>query len=353
MRNRKQRIDEGAPSAGRGPGGGGGAAVLERPRPAANAAAGDAAAVIAWAGWRLPVRASWEPLRIEGDGARGAMVVGDEDRPLLMVQWRRHTEPAWTRESAEAWLRARFRRIGAQPDAGAPRPRSVAQAAWVCDLAAKGGESRTIWCGYAPHASLMLEIMATHLTEASIRREIFESRLPAMRTIGPDEPGEWCIYDVGFMSPPGFTLRQRHLYSGDVALCFRRGRREQLIVRQVYPAALATRRRPLEAWLDASPFIERRRYRAARTQPWRMDGPPRHEGLRRQGLKNLPSPMGWCRSRYGSSLAVTDRGLDRLLIAESLAGAAERADLDVWAVSRMNGHRGAPPGAPRERGARA
>ncbi len=103
------------------------------------------------------------------------------------------------------------------------------------------------------------------------------------------------MHEVCFVCPPGFELVGRHRFAGDVALLFRKGRRESLLVRQVYPGDLALRRRTTERWLEAYPFKEHRRLRKASSQieDWTHERRPELTGIRRRGRKRLGIPLGW------------------------------------------------------------
>jgi hypothetical protein len=146
------------------------------------------------------------------------------------------------------------------------------------------------------------------------------------------------MYDVGFAVPAGFELARRHLYSGDVALAFTKGRRETLLLRQVYPGDLALGRRPFENWIEAYPFQNHRRWRrkGATTGNWTHAPRPELSGCRRLGWKRLPWPLGWAAPRATCALAVQDRQLNRLLIAEHAAAGAADPALVATAIAQMN-----------------
>ena len=294
----------------------------------------DGRSTISWAGWSLPVRDTWRPMKIEGSQDKGTMVIGDAEKPLLLVQWR-HPGAIETFD-ADAWLRDRFRRIKARPSPDAPKPAGIERAEWVRELETREGQHKTIWYGYANNAGLLIELTATSLTEQAIREEVFGTLLPRLEVSGAGDPCRWELYNVSFQSPPRYVLLRRHLYSGDIALLLRHPSAATLMVRQVYPAALALSRRPLGEWLDRSPFMERRRFaKGAGTE----DAPPQSGGaprVTRRGWKRLPSPLGWLRPRFSTALAAVDATLDRLLIAEHQSTAEPEEEIAAWAVGSMN-----------------
>jgi hypothetical protein len=203
----------------------------------------------------------------------------------------------------------------------------------------KGG-SKTIWSGYAAEAGLLLEVIVTSLTEEPLRAAIFASLVPKINVSVRDKPCCWSMYSVSFMSPPGFELNKRHLFSGDVALQFSRGRKETLLMRQVYPAGLALSRRNLERWMESAPFGERRRLRAPVRVAWRRDAPRELEGIRQSGWKRLPSPLGRCAPRHSVAVAAVDKELDRLLIAERQNRRDDGGAEVDWVVESMNADHG-------------
>jgi len=287
---------------------------------------------IAWAGWRMPVGEDWRPFKIEGGQARGSMMIGNGEQPIVRVQWSRAKEG--NRFDAPAWIERRLKKIGAVPGANAPCPASLDRAAWVRDLATKGGTTRTIWYGYSAAARLMLELIVTSLTAEALRRDVFKSLVPRLKVSPPEAPSYWSVYGVGFACPVGFKLKQRHLYSGDIALRFER-EKTSLLLRQVYPAGLAVSRRSASRWLRVGPFKERRRMRKAQNGPWRHAS-RKLEGVTQQGWKRLPPPLGFAAPRYSTAVAATDTALDRLLIAELQTRRPGDAATVAWAIERMN-----------------
>lgn len=289
--------------------------------------------LIAWAGWLMDVPATWRPLKLQGDPDKGTLMIGDAERPIVLVQWWRPPTDVF---DVEKWFEQRFRKLGTVPVPGAPSPERFTKTAWRPDLATREDASKTIWSGYSAAAGLLVEVIVTSITEEKLRNAIFRTMVPAIRVSGKDEHCRWSMYDVSFVSPPRFELTQKHLFSGDIALRFARGRRETLLMRQVYPAKLAMSRRSLERWLEATPFPERRTLRSPVKEAWRRGGPRPLEGIRMCGWKRLPSPLGRCAARYSRAVAAVDGELDRLLLAE-LQTATQDGGAEVdRAVEQMN-----------------
>jgi len=289
--------------------------------------------LIAWAGWQINVPESWRPLKIQGDPAKGTMMIGDAEQPIMLVQWWRPRRSVF---KVEKWFEQRFRKLGAVPTQGAPAPERFSKTAWEPELATREGTSKTIWSGYSTEAGLLVEVIVTSLTEERLRKSIFKTIVPGMVVTGEDEPCCWSMYNVKFMSPPGYELKMKHLYSGDVALQFVRGRTSTLLMRQVYPAKLATSRRSLERWLEASPFTERRTLRSPVKETWHRNEPRKLEGIRLTGWKRLPAPLGRCAARHCQALAVIDKEMDRVLIAELQSQKDTGGREADWVIEKMN-----------------
>jgi hypothetical protein len=284
---------------------------------------------IAWCGWSLPLPEDWRPLKIEGGHAKGSMMIGDGRQPILLVRWMRtHNQP---RFDMQRWLAARFRKQGLTPDGNAPRPVAIDHAAWARDTADSKGGRKTTWYGYAAQSRLLMEIVTTDLTEAAVRDEIFSACLPRLVVTADDESCTWNLYGISFISPPGYVLRRSHLFSGDIALELARGKRDTLLLRQVYPAGLAVERRKLDRWLQTPPFTERRFWNK---QVFTKQAP--NPGSRTcRGWKRLRAPMGWCAPRFSTAIATIDEAHDRLLIAEHQEAAEHNMATVELAVQQM------------------
>ena len=196
----------------------------------------------------------------------------------------------------------------------------------------------THWYGYAAQAPMLLAVRVNGVLPEAIRNTILGSVLPTLRVTPTGEATEWAMYDIGFRIPAGFELTQRHLFSGDVALEFTRGRAETLLVRQVYPGDLALGRRRPEAWLERYPFKEHRRLRrrSLQVRPWRHATREALSGIERRAWKRLPAPLGGCAPRRTCALAVHDADLNRLLVAEHMVVGDPPAALCAAAIDGMN-----------------
>ncbi len=309
---------------------------VERLRPTGAPVRHSRGELLAWAGWRLLVPEDWRPLKLLGSPLKGQMIVGDADRALLSVQWERL--PRHATHDGPRWVAQRLDRLGLQPDPSPPAAQRFSHCAWAHEVQTEEGKGTTYWLGYADHADLLLALKVNGVLPAAERRLVTRRVLPTLTAGDPSQGSLWAMYGLSFRAPAGFELARRHLFSGDVAMEFRRGQRERLMLRQVYPGDLALGRRSLERWLEAYPFLEHRRLRrgSVRLTPWRDADRPELVGQRRAARKRLPLPLGGLLPFWSSALAVHDRALNRLLIAEHLAPVEPDGSLVAAAVTQMN-----------------
>lgn len=291
---------------------------------------------LAWEGWSVKIPADWRPLKIDGNHGRGSMMVGNAEKAIMLVKWwRPEDRPSF---SVEEWLKHRFKKLGTVPteEPSAPRPNGFSKTAWVVELESKDGSSKTIWYGHAPAAGMVLEVVLNCNVEKYLQQKVIKKILPGLQVNSRNEETPWALYEVSFLSPQGFILNQRHLCSGDVALEFVKGKTETLLVRQVYPAGLAMKRRTYERWLEEYPFKEHRRFKLQTIKHWEHNVPRRMTGMKRYGWKQLSFPLGFCSRRFSSAVAATDEEIDRTLIAEYMSRQDMADDVVVKAIERMN-----------------
>jgi hypothetical protein len=283
--------------------------------------------LLAWAGWRLEMPATWQPLKLTGTPAKGRMIVGDSTCAMFSIHWERLKGSAIP--DARAWVTERLKRHGVLPGGSPPGRKHFTACGWAYGVQTEEDKQTTYWYGCSADAQLVLGVTVNGVLPADLRDQVTGQVLTSLRVTPAGADSTWAMYDVSFVAPAGFELARRHLYSGDVALEFRRGRRETLLLRQVYPGDLALGRRSFEGWLATYPFLEHRRLRrvSVTTEP---------DGAWRRGEKRLGFPLEWVASRRTCALAVHDPRLNRLLIAEHMASAPPDEAVCRAAVERMN-----------------
>ncbi len=284
----------------------------------------------AWQGLTVPLRPEWRPLRIEGNWEQGAVTIGDRQGAVFSLRWLR---PAGGVDGA-AWIAQRTEQTAAgQSSPRPPQPAGFTAVNWIRGLAVREEARKTVWWGYAPtpdapkdaptqsavRPGVLVEAILTDLAKPETNAWFIEHSLPRLQAQPENGPLDWRIYSARFATPPGFRLQEHRLASGDLALRFKRGRREGLLLRQVYPAGLALARRNAEGWLADRPFLERRRFRGELTEP-------RPQTLMRTGWKRIPFPFGPFAPRRCTGLLV--EAADRLFMAEAEGGEETQAMAD-------------------------
>lgn len=291
--------------------------------------------LLAWAGWQMRVPAEWRPLKLLGTADNGSMMVGDAMCACFSVHWQYSRRAI---SDGEAWARQRLKRLGLLPDPSPPAAERFSACTWAHGVQVEEDKQTTHWFGYAARANLLLGIKVNGVLPEDQRDLVTRLVLPSVQTSPSDRETSWAMYDLSFMTPPGFKLFRRHLYMGDVALEFRKGRRESLLLRQVYPGDLALARRDYERWLEAYPFNEHRSLRksSVTTSTWHDPHHADLTGLRRRGRKRIPVPLGGIAPRWNHALAVHDQTLNRLLIAEHNSRDVPDDAVCERAISQMN-----------------
>jgi hypothetical protein len=264
------------------------------------------------------------------------MMIGDALSACFSIHWEQQKRGAVS--DGEAWARGRLKRLGLNPEPSPPATQRFSACTWAHGVQSEEDKKTTHWFGYSAGANLLLGVKVNGVLPDPQRDLITQQVLPSLETTPADRGTSWAMYDLSFVSPPGFSLVQRHLYMGDVALEFRKNRRESLLLRQVYPADLALARRDHSRWLLIYPFKEHRRLRKSRleTTPW--EHPVRRElvGIRQRGLKRLGFPLWHVAPRKTHAMSIHDQSLNRLLIAEHLYVSNCDESICEQAIASMN-----------------
>jgi hypothetical protein len=301
----------------------------------------EAAAVapsLAWCGWSLRLPPQWRPLRVEGDGRTGNMMVGSATDATLRIRWAR-LSPARARR---AWAR-RVRRAKGQPLARTPGGFTD------CAILKPHKSAQTVWLGIAEEAGLLLDLVYNSAGDAKYVREIERVVLPSLAAepLGTREGSHWAIFGARFVTPPGFTLLGQSLHLGEISLRLARGK-DRLSVGQVYPSDLALARRPLKFWLRSWPWEKGalRRYREIGDVEMRdatlfpagnrVVSPISGPSLLRLGRKRIRWPLGFLAPRRVVSAAVVDEQRGRILRAELESPGQPEESIVRDAILRMD-----------------
>ena len=278
----------------------------------------------------------WQPLKLEGTPEKGQLIVGDSTCAMFIMKWERSSRKA--EADGAKWVRDRFQKHGVIPDDDPPAGQRFTACGWKKSVQTQEGKETVYWYGYSEQARLLLGITVNGVLPGHVLRKIVRDVLPSLEAVPASEGTVWAMYDVSFRAPAGYELLQRHLFSGDIALEFAKGRDETLMMRQVYPGGLALSRRPVEKWLDLYPFKEHRKVRRSTRNvcQWKHEERSDLSGTMRSAWKRLPAPLGWCSPRYSRALAVHDQNLNRLLIVEHMAKGDPGESVCAEAVEMMN-----------------
>ncbi len=288
----------------------------------------------AWCGWALRIPQSWRPLKFYGNGLDGSVHLGDADRGILRVRWKRTLD---RRPDPGRWKKRRIRTLGGHRRGrlaeSAPATPAVQETVLV--QTAQG----VVWSGFSAPAGIALEIAFNAALEDEEIKAVLQQILPTMRVFPISEETPWALFDTTFRTPPGFLLEQHRLHLGDLAILVATpGKNHWLMVRQVYPAELALERRPLEKWLGLRIFPDRRRRRRFQgPDRWELrDGARALDGLLESGVSRLPAPLGFWHPRVWTAALVRDPVADRLLMAEAELENGNPFDAVQDALSAMN-----------------
>jgi hypothetical protein len=206
---------------------------------------------LAWQGWRLPVPRDWNVVRIEGDWARGMILLADLKRPRMGLRW--DSLPAGG--DAEAAVKSAMAAEIGSPASG-PANRAAASPGWSFAMQSVEPDppGRDVWIGHSTVSGRIAQL--SFPVEA--RRDRAARELPdnLADTAESDETA-WSILDLSCAAPAGWKLASHHLMAGDLRLTFAR-ETDRLLIRQIAPARLALSRQSIQKWIAQHP-LERRR----------------------------------------------------------------------------------------------
>jgi hypothetical protein len=188
----------------------------------------------------------------------------------------------------------------------------------VPEYCTSDGGQGALWFGYSPTALMIVEIVGGGETSEDMLGTVKDVVIPSLTAYEAGGATRWSIFGASFESPAGFVMTGKRLLLGDIAIELSSKERTRLVIRQVYPSKLALARRKLSDWMEYQPFDERRRFRPSGPEEnWSTKCAGRKlYGVRRQGRKTFPFPLGVVAPRWSAAAVVCDEELDRLLVAE-------------------------------------
>jgi hypothetical protein len=198
---------------------------------------------LCWHGIELRLPAEWSVVRLEGDQATGSLLLADLHAPRLILRWAR---PRRAPRDLTRWAGDRLRdAVGVLlAKSSTPCPLEGFQAGTL--VIEPDPPGKDVWVGRHQTTGTLIELILPVTGKRS--HHIATDLLPGLKV--HERSTDWSIFDLRCVVPGRFKLKSHRLHAGDLSLTFG-DKREVLVVRQVGPASLLTRRRPLAEWLAA------------------------------------------------------------------------------------------------------
>jgi hypothetical protein len=296
---------------------------------------------LAWAGLLLSLPEDYRPARIEGGHNKGLMLLADDERARLVLAWATVTRKQFdAAEFCKEKLLSLF-------DAKA----GVSQASLV-RVGNNRGFTTMFWAhskeeqkiravGYCPQTGRVVDCLY-HTGTARQDLAFTQGLLEGIADQPVDQDYQWAVLGSSFHVPGGLRYLESTLNLGDQTIRFIGARRESLgpvlVVRQVYPAALAMGRQPMEEWLEDwatargasySPHTRRVGVRfPVVKEPISLSG---QEGFAIDGKLRVPLRIThWWMPKQTRFYGFVHKGVDRMLFIQASGPADE---LDGWAAT--------------------
>lgn len=289
-------------------------------------------AKIAWQGWCMPIEDDWHLLKIEGNHREGAVFIGYPEIPLLEIKWKRLKNPYHA--EAKDWLMQIFNT--SKYDKNPPCPQSFSSSAWIFKHKVKNDNYLNIWIAIGKDQKTIIELITTNNTPDYVQKKIFHKLLDEIVLYTENQNWFWAINNISFSIPARFTLRDKHLFCGDIGLLFDSSERETLTVRQIYPAKLALSRKDMKSWLLNYPFHQKRKTVIKKEETWN-DKQSNLQGIRLKATKKIAFPLGWLDPFSSDIIIAHDQKHDKLLAADySIAKKNQDINLCTKIILEMN-----------------
>lgn len=291
---------------------------------------------LAWSRVRLRMPEDWRPLKHWQLEDQGYIALSDAENAVARLSW---WDCALSRSNPAALFEKRRRRVGIEAWTGksmsAP---GFDEAYWLPEVESKGGELRNgLFLGWSEAAKLVVEFVVNQGAGPKVVSTVRRQVVPTIEAVPLDSPSPWAFFGVSFMSPPGWLLSAWNWTMGDAYIEMKKGR-QRLALRQVYPSALALKRRTLEDWMQYWRLRQARIFHLQQgPMPWSVEcyGALLY-GYRRRGRKRYAFPFGWLSPRHSLAAVLHDERIAKLLIVQHDTPAEEDFDLAQWALERMN-----------------
>ena len=201
-----------------------------------------------WAGYLLSAPNDYRPLRTEGDGRKGLMVIGDRESPRLELRWATQLRRFF---DAERYLTKRLIRESGRGVDVEHIDRRISRGFDPMIRLIDASPNVDRYGAYCPATHRLLSL--AHYVEDGARGSLLRKSIWDTLVDQPQEkPQRWAFFDNTLLSPPGFRYDRSQLFLGDMSVTFTRSERTffgpLVTIRQIYPGDLALKRQPLDLW---------------------------------------------------------------------------------------------------------
>jgi hypothetical protein len=294
--------------------------------------------MLAWQGWKIRLPAGWNPVKLEGDFARGQVLVADMKQPRFGMRW---STPAAKKVDAFRWtnnaLREEVGRLAAD------EARSCGSENWIEAriYTEPSPPGRDVWVAYSMSSGRLVQIVCPIDSQEG---RCIDDLVLSLADSKADAELAWSVFGLSCRTPPHFRLVSHKLNAGDLLLNFKH-QKQQLSVRQIGIADLALKRQSLAQWLEGQRRQQKRYQSEPETATLSLatkDG-RQLEGVRSQmhrrrrffWARHLPVVM--------TMVALHDAHLNRLvladasdeILAEKLAKSVGWADANTGTISSV------------------
>ena len=264
--------------------------------------------ILAWQGWKIEIPGRWSPVKIEGDGSTGSLLLADMHRPRLGIRWKE--EQGRRFDAAAVVAKTMISEVGALAAAEA-RPVDKDSSDWESQILFEDREppGRDVWVGYSHKSRRLFEVVY----HAHHRDRLFRERLLPTLVDYPDKR-EWSVFNLSCRITANMSLVRHRLNAGDLGLMFEGTQRQAVTVRQIAVAKLALLRQPMGKWI-----AEQASWRGNK---FKLDQIPDNEAnaprlLRRKIVRRRQFAFMWWLARGYVILACHDEVRDRLILVDA------------------------------------
>jgi hypothetical protein len=269
-------------------------------------------AMLAWQGWQIRLPPGCNPLKLEGDFARGQVLVADMKQPRFGMRW---STPAAKKIDAYRWVNNALREeVGRL---AADEARSCASENWIEAkiYSEPSPPGRDLWVAYSKMSGRLIQIVCP---VDSPECRCVDGLILSLSDSKADAELSWSVFGLSCRTPPHFRLASNKLNAGDLTLNFQHQRR-RLSVRQIGIADLALKRKTLAQWLEDQQR-KQKQYRSeteTATLSLATNDGRKLEGMRLQMHRRRR--LFWARHLPAKTtmIALHDAHLNRLVLADS------------------------------------